>query len=120
MPSPSSADKSVQPVFNELTFTGYTWGGAEVDVGSEQCYAKQSLEGKRRRYFVQRCTQGMDASQLRNPLSSFHTDHNKFVGFAGQRVYEFIEVTSECFDSYLMFLQSKNTVHYLQAERMSR
>lgn len=120
MPNPSSDDKSTQPIYSELIVTGYAWGGAEVDTESDLAHAKRTMEGKRNRYFVQRCTQGMDAGQLRNPLSPFHTPHNRYVGHTGQRIYEFMEVTAECFQSYLMFLETKNIVHHTQAERLSR
>ncbi len=68
------------------------------------------------RFYVKRCTLGPAAGSLMAPDEPMSPDPRRMT--AGREAYEFRKCSKECFESYLCYLQTKNSLHLRQAERL--
>lgn len=103
-------DKPMDSFVKERKYIGYTLGGEEVDPDSNSCYCRKDNQ----RFFIKQDTRGL----FFNPIGLYSEgQENAYDKNRGKHVFSFKEVSSKCFNYYLMFLKTKNESYLLNAQR---
>ena len=89
---------------------------SNCDDNSDLAYAKQEVINNKEYYSIKLDDEGL----LLNPISanSMNKDHKFKVLKGKDKSWQYIKVNKECFNYYLDFLKTKNTLYLKYAERV--